>query len=494
MGILRPVGLTVGPRAVSRIVSAVAGQQSSGGKSEQTEPQPTRLPQRPAFPAVGGSDDRPLEDVAKVPEVVLAVPSQAKGGFGELLLQQAWAELDDKVSLDGTAVPQTMLRPRWNGQALAGSELESRSMDGKRCRPGDNREVRLLHRVNVRDTHAAARRQPGFVLHQLAIGFRSRLQKPDALAVERIFNYRADDGRVTSQRVFCGVCQKWLAGARNLHYLCDTAVNSNVRTLVFANFLAPNMTSTYTDVAEQVGRRLGVPATLVEGISVEQLRQASVDVAFLCGLPYVRLLQEQPGMLRLLAAPVLHGPRYRGRPVYFSDVIVRRDSPWQSFADLRGQSWAHSVGDSYSGCLLSRYQLQQMGERERFFGEVTYSGGHQQSIRRVVDGGVTASAIDSHVLGVEQLRNPRLAQALRVVAVFGPSSIPPVVATTRLPDDLAAGVGSALAALSDDPASRARLARGLIQRYVPVADKAYDEMRRMLEVVERRPPSVRVSA
>ena len=129
MGILRPVGLTVGPRAVSRIVSAVAGQQSSGGKSEQTEPQPTRLPQRPAFPAVGGSDDRPLEDVAKVPEVVLAVPSQAKGGFGELLLQQARAELDDKVSLDGTAVPQTMLRSRWNGQALAGSELESRSMD-----------------------------------------------------------------------------------------------------------------------------------------------------------------------------------------------------------------------------------------------------------------------------------------------------------------------------------------------------------------------------
>src|SRR5256886_16651589 len=84
MGILRPVGLTVGSRAVSRIVSAVAGQQSSGGKSEQTQPQPTRLTQRPAFPAVRGGDDRPLEDVAKVPEVVLAVPRQAKGGFGEL--------------------------------------------------------------------------------------------------------------------------------------------------------------------------------------------------------------------------------------------------------------------------------------------------------------------------------------------------------------------------------------------------------------------------
>src|SRR3989442_1300200 len=301
-------------------------------------------------------------------------------------------------------------------------------------------------------------------------------------------------GGVPSQGVFWGVCQTRPAGARNFGTLCDTAVNSAVRTLVFANFLAPTMTSTYREVAARVGQRLGTPTALVEGASLGQLRQASVDVAFLCGLPYVRLLQEQPGMLRLLAAPILHGPRYSGRPVYFSDVIVRRDSPWQSFAELRGQSWAHSVGDSYSGCLLSRYQLQQMGESERFFGEVTFSGGHQQSIRRVVDGEVTASAIDSHVLGVEQLRNPRLAQALRVVAVFGPSSIPPVVATTRVPDDLAAGVGSALAALSDDPASSGQLARGLIQRYVPVADEAYDEMRRMLDVVERRPPPVRVPA
>src|SRR5438034_11543314 len=143
------------------------------------------------------------------------------------------------------------------------------------------------------------------------------------------------------------------------------------------------MTSTNTDVADQVGRRLGVPATLVEVISVEQLRQASVDIAFLCGLPYVRLLQEQAGMLRLLAAPVLDEPRYGGRPVYFSDVIVRRDSPCRSFAELRSRSWAHNVEDSYSGCLLTRYELHRMGESESFFGRVTFAGGHEDSIRRV---------------------------------------------------------------------------------------------------------------
>ena len=276
--------------------------------------------------------------------------------------------------------------------------------------------------------------------------------------------------------------------------MCDTAVNAAVRTLVFANFLAPNMTPTYTAVAAQVGQRLGVPTALVEGISVDQLRQASVDIAFLCGLPYVRLLQEQAGMLRLLAAPVLDEPRYGGQPVYFSDVIVRRDSPCRSFAELRGRSWAHNVEDSYSGCLLTRYELHRMGESESFFGRVTFSGGHQESIRRVVAGEVEASAIDSHVLGVERVRDPGLTRQLRVVAVFGPSAIPPVVATSSLPDDLGAQVVSALTALGDDPASRARLAPGMIRRYVPIADEAYDEMRRMLDAVERRPPPIRVPA
>ena len=276
--------------------------------------------------------------------------------------------------------------------------------------------------------------------------------------------------------------------------VCDTAVNSAVRTLVFANFLAPNMTSTYTDVVQEVGRRLGLPATLVEGVSLDQLRQATVDVAFLCGLPYVRLLKEQPGMLRLLAAPVLDEPRYRDRPLYFSDVIVRQDNPSRSFAELRGRSWAHNVEDSYSGCFVTRYELHRMGESESFFGRVTYSGGHQESIRRVVAGEVEASAIDSHVLGIERVRNPGLAQQLRVVAVFGPSAIPPVVATANLPDDLGARVAAALAALGDDPASRAQLAPGMIRRYVPIADEAYDEMRRMLDAVERRPPPIRVPA
>ena len=278
--------------------------------------------------------------------------------------------------------------------------------------------------------------------------------------------------------------------AINCTSLCNTAVSPTVKPLVFANFLAPNMTSVYAGVAERVGQALEVPVQLIEGSRFEQLRDGSVGVAFLCGLPYVRLCAEQPGRLRPLAAPVLDEARYQDRPMYFSDVIVGSDSPFRSFDDLRGQSWAYNEAGSFSGCLLVRHHLLQMGETESFFGRVTFTGRHQESIRKVVDGAVDAAAIDSHVLGVERLRNPELTGQVRVIASFGPSTIPLVVATADIPALVQARIGAALCELGEDAGSRRLLASGLIRRFTPIDDRAYDDIRQKLAAVDqRRAPS-----
>lgn len=259
--------------------------------------------------------------------------------------------------------------------------------------------------------------------------------------------------------------------------------------LVFANFLAPNMSSMYGFVATRVGQAVGGSAFIV-GSSLDQLRDGPVDVAFLCGLPYVRLCRSMPPPVRPLAAPVLAEPRYGGQPVYFSDVIVRRESPCQSFADLRGRSWAHSRDDSFSGCLLARYHLRLMGETEAFFGSVTYSGRHQASIRAVVDGEVEASAIDSHVLGIERRRDPELETKLRVIAVLGPSPIPPVVVSARVTPETAARLRDAFCKLHADPVSRPVLRQGMIERFAPIDDRAYDDIRRKLAAVEGSVPEL----
>jgi ABC-type phosphate/phosphonate transport system substrate-binding protein len=244
------------------------------------------------------------------------------------------------------------------------------------------------------------------------------------------------------------------------------------------------MTSVYADVATRVGQALGTPAELIEGSGFDQLRDGSVDLAFLCGLPYVRLCRERPGMLRPVAAPVLAETRYQDRPVYFSDVIVRRESRFRSFGELRGQSWAYNDPDSFSGCLLVRYHLLQLGETEAFFGRLTFSGRHQESIRKVVNGEVDASAIDSHVLGVERLRHRDLAGNVRAITVLGPSTIPSVVATAGVPRAVQARVCQALCELGRDRVSRTVLASGLIQRFTPIDDGAYDDIRQKMTAVE----------
>jgi ABC-type phosphate/phosphonate transport system substrate-binding protein len=254
--------------------------------------------------------------------------------------------------------------------------------------------------------------------------------------------------------------------------------------LLFATFMAPNTTPVYANVVAAVGAALRRPAELVDGAALAELCDGPVDGAFLCGLPYVRLQAERPGALTVLAAPILSEPRYEGRPVYFSDVIVRRDRPFRSFGDLRGASWAHNCADSFSGCLITRYHLQGMGESEAFFGRVSYSGGHLVSIQQVLGGEVDASAIDSHVLGIERRRDPRIDRELRVVASFGPSPYPPIVACSRLSVDIAQAIRDVICALADDPMQRANLAAGMIDRYLPVTDADYDAIRRQLAAVE----------
>ena len=58
---------------------------------------------------------------------------------------------------------------------------------------------------------------------------------------------------------------------------------------------------------------------------------------------------EQPPAELLGVAPVFADERARGKPVYFCDVIVRRDSPARSFWDLKGGTWAYIDPCSLSG-------------------------------------------------------------------------------------------------------------------------------------------------
>ena len=253
-------------------------------------------------------------------------------------------------------------------------------------------------------------------------------------------------------------------------------------TIRFATFLSPIMYTTYEHIARYVGAKMGCPTSLSAGQSFEEFTEGHIDVAFICGLPYVRMTRWPSCPVELLAAPVLLGERYRHKPVYYSDVIVGGDRPYRCFDDLQGSVWAYNERASHSGCNVVCYSLLERGKAPGYFGKTIKSGSHLRSLEMVLAGQADATAIDSHVLDVLRARDEHGAAGLRAIDMLGPSSIPPIVVSKRVDQQLKRDMQEALVTMHLDAASA--LHEGLIERFVAVADEDYDDLRRMLERVE----------
>ena len=240
----------------------------------------------------------------------------------------------------------------------------------------------------------------------------------------------------------------------------------------------------YQFIADYVGKQLGIATELAVGEDYSRAKDGSMDVGFICGLPYVLFTRDNPSSMFPIAAPVLKGDRYNDRPIYFSDVIVRRDSPFDSFDALRGARWSFNEPLSQSGYGIVRQKLVEIGETRGFFGEVVEAGFHQRSIRLVQTGEVDASAIDSQVLEVAMRDHPRIGEKLRVIDQLGPSTIQPVVASGSLSAVLRADLTAVLEQLGNDPTARPALDQGLVRRFVAANEANYDDIREMVRVAE----------
>lgn len=250
-----------------------------------------------------------------------------------------------------------------------------------------------------------------------------------------------------------------------------------VDTLRFATYLSPNIYETYAFIARSIGKKLGRPVKLSSGQSFEAFAQRQVDVAFLCGLPYTQLADESNNPIELLAAPVLCGERYQQRPVYFSDVVVRADSAFVCFDDLRDCIWAYNQRTSHSGWNIVRHTLAERGLTFDYFGALVETGSHLRSLSLVHDGVADATAIDSQVLDAFLQQEKQQAASLRVIDMFGPSPIPPIVIARSLDADLKSQIQDALLTLHEEPGAADALHRGAIERFVRIRDEDYHPIR-----------------
>ena len=256
--------------------------------------------------------------------------------------------------------------------------------------------------------------------------------------------------------------------------------------LTLASYLAANARCLYEAIARYLVER-GEPAELLDVPWEERVRlrdEGRVDVAFLCGLPYTELRDRPTPRLHLLCAPLMAAPRYGGRPVYFTDVVVRADGPLHAFADLHGRTWAYNSRDSFSGYVAPACHLLTRRETWAFFEKTVPSGSHQGSIQMVAEGTVDASGIDSTVLDLELTCRPELADRLRVVEAIGPYPIPPVAVSAAVDPRRRDRLRELFLTMHEDPAGREVLARGLLARFVAVSDADYDPIRATVRAAE----------
>ncbi len=256
--------------------------------------------------------------------------------------------------------------------------------------------------------------------------------------------------------------------------------------LRFASFLSPLLYDSYDAITRYVGEQLACPTSLSVGQVLDEFRAEHaqrIDVAFLCGLLYVHLTRSPDCPVEVLAAPVVQGQHYQGRPIYFSNVIVHRDSDYKKFADLQGSIWAYNERASHSGYNIVMYSLLERGLDDSYFGMMIETGAHRASLQAVLDGKADVTAIDSHVFDVLCSREPQIAAQLRSIDLLGPTAIPPIVIARHVDESTKQHIREALCTMHLHEAWAKHLHAGLIERFVPITDSAYDGIRHMWERV-----------
>lgn len=246
--------------------------------------------------------------------------------------------------------------------------------------------------------------------------------------------------------------------------------------------MADNAEATCRAIVAWLGTALDIRTEFVDCIGWQArerlLDEGEIDVCWICGLPYV-WKADAKAPLEICAVPVMRGERYANRPIYFSDVVVRSDSAYRSFVQLRGARWAYNESRSHSGYNVVRHHLATLGEFNGFFGRAVESGAHQASLRMILDGEIDASAVDSTVLEAELARNPDYAARLITIDTLGPSPMPPWIVRTDLSQELRSDIRNALLAMHCDADGAAVLQSSGISSFVASEDRAFDPLREM---------------
>ena len=202
-----------------------------------------------------------------------------------------------------------------------------------------------------------------------------------------------------------------------------------------------------------------------------------LGMAMMCGLPFAQRVFGDDATLprpRIVAAPVPSPARYGGRAVYFTDIVVRTDSSYQSLEDTFGGTVGYTLADSMSGGVALRNHLAPLrasrGARlyDRAVGNLINGRG---VIDALVRGDIDVGPLDSYFHDLLRKNDPAYVARVRSVATTRARPMPLFVATAPLDEPTLVALRAALAAATTSAELEPLRQRLLIGGFVvPQAD------------------------
>jgi phosphonate transport system substrate-binding protein len=234
----------------------------------------------------------------------------------------------------------------------------------------------------------------------------------------------------------------------------------------------------YQGLLDYVGRAIGQPVAMIQKPTYDDmdvaLEKGEINIAFVCAGPYVKD-KDRFGVELLVA------PQSNGQAFYHAYIIVPKDSPARSWADLGGRSFAFTDPKSNTGALVPRYMVwKKFGKTpEQFFSRTTFTGSHDRSIEAVAKKVVDGASVDSLIFDFHAKTNPVYTDLIRIIDKSPPYGMPPVVVNKGIDPALKARLAAAFLDMHKYPEGKAILDKIAVDRFIVPLDRDYNSVRDM---------------
>lgn len=240
----------------------------------------------------------------------------------------------------------------------------------------------------------------------------------------------------------------------------------------------------YGQMLQWVGKKIGQPVEMVQEENYDlmdaKLEKNELGVAFLCAGPYVKDHDK-------FGAELLVAPQSYGKPLYYSYILVPKDSTAKSFGDLKGKKFGFTDPKSNTGCLVPTYMVAKDFNTtpDKYFSEIVYTKSHDKSIEAVAKKMVDGVAVDSLIYDYAAKKNPVYTAETKILVKSPPYGIPPVVVRKDLDPKLKEKLKNAFLSMHEDPEGKEILDGIMVDKFIIPKDEDYNSVREMAAWVEK---------